>query len=131
MEAIKDKLSVKTEVGGYARYEKDYYFSVVLNDQVPGNPWIISTLWVAEWEIAKAQTLSELAEAYEILHWAYKQTMESGVLPEQLNPLTGDPLSVAPLTWSHSTFVMTVNKYVEKYNELQRIESEAQCLLMS
>lgn len=120
MEAIKEKLEVKTEVGGYARYEEDYYFRVSNDfERVPGNPWIICTLWIAEWEIAKAKTLSELVEPYEKLWWAYKQSMESGVLPEQLNPETGDPLSVAPLTWSHSTFVLTVIKYAEKYLQLQ------------
>lgn len=124
MEVIKDKLSVKTEIGGYARYENDYYFSTLLNDQIPGNPWIICTLWIAEWEIAKANTLSELTEAYNLLQWTCMQTMESGVLPEQVNPLTGDPLSVAPLTWSHSTYVMTVNKYIKKYLELLNAESD-------
>jgi GH15 family glucan-1,4-alpha-glucosidase len=120
MEAIKAILSVKTEVGGYARYEADYYFSVS-NDygRIPGNPWIICTLWVAEWEIARAKTLEDLAEPFNLLCWTYKQAMESGVLPEQLNPLTGEPLSVAPLTWSHSTFVLTVTKYTEKYKQIQ------------
>jgi GH15 family glucan-1,4-alpha-glucosidase len=125
MEAIKEKLRVNTKVGGYSRYEGDYYFSVTTEfEKIPGNPWIICTLWVAEWEIAKAKTLSDLLEPFDLLCWTYKQAMESGVLPEQLNPLTGEPLSVAPLTWSHSTFVLTVTKYVEKYHQLQK-EMEA------
>jgi len=40
------------------------------------------------------------------------------VLAEQLNPLTGEPLSVAPLTWSHATFVETVLDFVEKEKEI-------------
>jgi hypothetical protein len=34
------------------------------------------------------------------------------VLPEQLNPYDGSPLSVAPLTWSHAQFVSAVRAYV-------------------
>jgi len=124
MQAIKERLLIKTEIRGYARYENDYYFSALLNDQIPGNPWIICTLWVAEWEIAKAKTLTELTEAYDLLQWTYQQTMESGVLPEQVHPVTGHSLSVAPLTWSHSTYVLTVNKYLAKYLELQKVESD-------
>jgi len=46
--------------------------------------------------------------------------MESGVLSEQLDPYTGEPVSVAPLTWSHATFVATVLRYVDKANELKQ-----------
>ena len=44
--------------------------------------------------------------------------LPSGVLAEQLNPLTGEPVSVGPLTWSHSTFVATVANYLKKLREL-------------
>ncbi|MDF2661136.1 MAG: glycoside hydrolase family 15 protein, partial [Paenibacillus sp.] len=43
---------------------------------------------------------------------------ETGVLPEQLDPFDGSPLSVAPLTWSHATFVLAVVKYTNKVKEL-------------
>jgi len=42
------------------------------------------------------------------------------MLPEQLNPYDGTPLSVAPLTWSHATLVQSVCKYAEKYQKLSR-----------
>ena len=127
MEAIQEKLRVKTEIGGYARYEGDYYFRFSDNmDQVPGNPWIISTLWVAEWEIAKAATVEDLKGAFDKLSWVCKYALESGILAEQLHPLTGAPVSVAPLTWSHSTFVLTVTKYAEKYRELKQVSEELQ-----
>jgi hypothetical protein len=50
--------------------------------------------------------------------------MESGVLPEQLDPFSGEPVSVAPLTWSHATFVLTVEKYMAKFTELREREQE-------
>jgi GH15 family glucan-1,4-alpha-glucosidase len=36
------------------------------------------------------------------------------LLAEQLDPITREHVSVSPLTWSHSTFVATVSKYLEK-----------------
>jgi GH15 family glucan-1,4-alpha-glucosidase len=45
MSALQEKLLLKTEIGGMARYENDYYHRVTR--QVPGNPWFICTLWLA------------------------------------------------------------------------------------
>ena len=41
-------------------------------------------------------------------------TVASGVLAEQLDPLTGAPVSVSPLTWSHSTFIAAALHYNSK-----------------
>ena len=44
MEAVRDHLWVKTDVGGVARYENDNYYKVSDDlDNVPGNPWYICT----------------------------------------------------------------------------------------
>ncbi|MBU6146096.1 MAG: glycoside hydrolase family 15 protein [Paenibacillaceae bacterium] len=119
MEAIKRGLSVKTSVGGIARYEQDYYFQKSTDwHTVPGNPWIICTLWVAEYEIAIAKTIADLEKPKQTLHWVAQHALSSGVLSEQLDPFDGSPISVAPLTWSHATYVLTVTKYVEKYESL-------------
>jgi len=115
MEAIRQGLWVQTPVGGYARYRGDQYFRKSADvERIPGNPWIICTLWMAEWEIAKAASKEELTQPLQRLQWVCRHALESGVLPEQLDPFTGDPVSVAPLTWSHATFVSTVLKYLEK-----------------
>lgn len=119
MEAIKNGLSVKTDIGGVSRYTNDYYFQQSGEiDKVPGNPWIICTLWVAEYEIESAKTLEDLKKPQRTLEWVTRHALQSGLLPEQLNPYNGDPLSVAPLTWSHATFVHSVCKYAEKYKKL-------------
>ncbi|TRY25639.1 glycoside hydrolase family 15 protein [Brevibacillus sp. LEMMJ03] len=123
MEAVKHSLRVDTPVGGIARYQGDPYFRKAHDTaRVPGNPWIICTLWVADWEIEKARSLEELGEARERLAWVVRHAMESGVLSEQLDPYTGEPVSVAPLTWSHATFVATVLRYVDKANEIRQRE---------
>ncbi|OXM16778.1 glycoside hydrolase family 15 [Paenibacillus herberti] len=119
MESIRDGLAVRTHVGGIARYTNDYYFQQSGEiDKVPGNPWIICTLWVANYEIDSARTLADLEAPRRTLEWVVSQALESGLLPEQLNPYDGTPLSVAPLTWSHATFVQSVSKYAAKYKEL-------------
>lgn len=125
MKAIEEGLWVKTRVGGLARYTDDYYFQKTKEiDQVPGNPWIICTLWLAQWYIAKAAETENLTRALELLQWAERWSLPTGLLPEQLHPLNGEPVSVTPLTWSHATVVATVCSYVKKYQELTEISCQ-------
>jgi len=119
MQAVADRLWVKTDVGGVARYENDRYHQVSQDTQrVPGNPWFICTLWLAQWHIAKAQTAADLEPALDLLQWAADHALPSGVMAEQVNPYTNAPLSVSPLTWSHATLVMTVLEYLARQAEL-------------
>ena len=67
---------------------------------------------------AKNKDVLTSEEVEKILNWTVGHMNKAGLLPEQLNPFTGEHLSVAPLTWSHSTFVNTVLKYDEKMKEL-------------
>ena len=116
MRAVADKLWVKTDIGGVARYENDEYFRVSKN--VAGNPWFICTLWLARWHIARASRLDQLNEGLDLLFWATKHAQSSGVMGEQIDPNTGAPLSVSPLFWSHAEFVTAVCEYSNRYNEL-------------
>ena len=115
MRAVRGGLWVNTGVGGLARYTGDYYFRRSQDlERVPGNPWFICTLWLAQWYIGAAKSLPDLEEARALLEWAAAHSTESGVLSEQIHPYTGEPLSVAPLTWSHATFVQAVVEYLQK-----------------
>ena len=119
MQAIRERLWVKTPVGGVARYEKDDYHRVSEDTQnVPGNPWFICTLWLARWHIATAQTLEDLQPALDMLDWAQSHALTSGVMAEQVNPYTNEPLSVSPLTWSHAEFVKAVSEYVGRQTRI-------------
>ncbi len=119
MEAIQENLWCKTEIGGLARYERDPYYQIAQDlEKVPGNPWFLSTMWIAQWQIACAQTTEELNKPMEILRWVADHAYPSGVLAEQLHPYTGDPLSVSPLTWSHATFVTTVCQWENRFRLL-------------
>ncbi len=113
---VKSRLFCDTPIGGYARYEGDYYHRVT--DAVPGNPWFITTLWLAEYYIARANNTQDLKPAIDIFNWVSQHALSTGALPEQLHPYTGDPLSVTPLTWSHAGFVIAINKYLEKLDNL-------------
>ena len=119
MKAIKFDLSPDTEIGGIARYKGDFYHNVTEDfERVPGNPWIICTLWMAQHLISEAENEDELEEAKEYMHWTCENSLSTGLLPEQVDPFTGEGKSVAPLTWSHTTFIETALMYSEKKKEL-------------
>lgn len=108
MKRLEHELTVKTPVGGIARYINDYYQSVTPpTKDIPGNPWIITTLWFTQWRIALAKNKEDLRKPAADLLWAASKATSAGILPEQLHPLTGAPLSVAPLTWSHAVYLET------------------------
>src|SRR5207247_5648075 len=67
MRAVRGKLWVQTEVGGVARYQSDAYQRTVESDAVPGNPWLICTLWLAAHDIARATSVAELHSALELV----------------------------------------------------------------
>ena len=77
------------------RYENDRY-QQVSPTLVGGNPWFICSLWLADYLTEKAAEEKELAGALEIMKWVSDHALPSGVLAEQINPLTGEPLSVSP-----------------------------------
>ncbi|WP_370574922.1 glycoside hydrolase family 15 protein [Methanomethylovorans sp.] len=112
---LENKLWINPK-GGLARYENDHYHRQT--DAVQGNPWIICTLWLARWYIAKAKDSGGLERPLELIRWVANCTLETGIMPEQVHPFTEESLSVAPLTWSHAEFVDTVTKYIEKQNML-------------
>lgn len=116
MSALKKKLWIDTNVGGMARYDGDTYHRT--NDDLPGNPWFVCTMWYADYIAEKAKNEEELREAIEILEWVTDHALPSGVLAEQVHPFTGKPLSVSPLTWSHATFVSSVQRILRRMADM-------------
>ncbi len=119
MEALVDRLWIKTDIGGLARYEQDEYYRA--SRDVPGNPWFIATLWLARWYMAKAKSLDGLKKGLDLLLWVTKHSSLSRMLAEQINPNTGIPISVSPLVWSHAEFIIAVRAYIDKYQELSQM----------
>lgn len=106
------------EGGGLCRYENDSYYQTRKDDV--GNPWFITTLWLAQYQIALAKEKRDLENPMKIMEWVASHALSSGVLAEQINPQTNEPLSISPLTWSHGAFVTVVQEYLSKLLEIEK-----------
>lgn len=82
VKVIVDRLWVKP-IGGIARYEGDYYQRVPGDySGIPGNPWIITTLWVTQYYMAKG----DCYRAREFISWVNRVRTSTNLLPEQVDP---------------------------------------------
>lgn len=89
-------------IGGIARYQGDQYFRPWrLDPGIPGNPWIVTTCWLAEW----SHLAGDVKTARSLQRWAVRQATATGMLAEQMDAYTGKPLSVVPLAWSHAAIL--------------------------
>ncbi len=118
LKIIKDKLMCQTKLSGVSRFENDQYYRA--SKDIPGNPWFITTLWFAQYQISISKSKEELQKAKEWLSWVFKNALPSGVLSEQVDPFTGAQLSASPLSWSHAEFVITVLEYIKKMESLNK-----------
>ncbi|URN95217.1 MAG: glycoside hydrolase family 15 protein [Candidatus Pristimantibacillus lignocellulolyticus] len=91
-----EKLLTVEGVGGIKRYEDDNY--------IGGNPWILTTLWLAHYRFANG----EVSSARQLMQWTLDHRTETGLLPEQVDKNTGETAWVVPLTWSHAMFILAV-----------------------
>ncbi|MBS3132104.1 glycoside hydrolase family 15 protein [Candidatus Woesearchaeota archaeon] len=120
MEAVEQALWVNTDIGGFARYEKDRYHKVSHGfDKVPGNPWFVCAAWMGKYYVRKAKSREELKKAMGMIVWIMEHSLSTGIMPEQIDPFTGEALSVSPLTWSHAEFIDLVMEYLKRQKELQ------------
>jgi GH15 family glucan-1,4-alpha-glucosidase len=114
---VLDRLSVGEESKGFVRYEGDGYYR--MQDAASPNPWVVTTLWIAQYYLRTAKKLTDLKRPLELLSWTVSHAAGSGMLAEQMHPRTRVHLSTAPLVWSHAEYVLTVDAYLEKYRSLQ------------
>lgn len=101
-QAIEQKLLDIGPSGGAPRFEGDGYFFDA-EAQYQGNPWIVTTLWMAQYYLRTRQI--DKADYY--LTWARNQASQSGIFAEQVHPVSSAPISVAPLVWSHAEYINT------------------------
>lgn len=101
-EHVKNRLYNTSPIGGVIRYPGDGYF--LGKGQYPGNPWIVCTLWLAQYMLAAGQT----EEAQALTAWSRDRAVHSGIMSEQFDPENGSPLSVSPLVWSHAEYINMV-----------------------
>ena len=95
-------MTLRTYTGGYLRYEGDNYIN--------GNPWVVSTLWLANYYLDKGQK----KEAKKCLEFAVKTATPHGFLAEQIDNTTLTPAWVIGLGWSHAMFVITLERLLGK-----------------
>lgn len=102
LEQIESILLDISPSGGTGRYENDNYF--VSDPPYMGNPWFVTTLWMAQYY---AQTGNkDRAEKY--IDWTLRNTLNSGLLSEQINPENSKIVGVTPLVWSHAELINTI-----------------------
>ena len=120
MVAIGAELGNRAAAAGVARYSNDYYFQVEHDLALaPGNPWFICTMWMGQWYAAVARGAADLDPVRATIQWVLDHQMPGGVLSEQVDPHTGAPLSVSPLTWSQAEFVVTVDDFLKASRSLR------------
>ena len=113
---VRKRLTVRSEIGGLARYENDWSWR--LAEEHTGNPWVISTMWMAQLKILQANSTKDLKGPLDTIRWARRLSGSTGVLAEQYHPNTGAPLSVSPLTWSHAELLRTAAMWSSRKLEL-------------
>ena len=94
------------EKPGLPRYENDAYRRE--SEGITGNWWYITTLWHAQYAIETGSL--EIALPY--LQWIIDHTMSTGMMGEQIDPVTDTVVSPAPLTWSHAEYISTLIDYL-------------------
>lgn len=87
---------------GLPRYENDPYRRE--SDMILGNNWFITTLWYAQYGLARG----DKDGALRILDWAQNHAMSTGVMSEQVDPTTDTIVAPAPLTWTHAEYLSTL-----------------------
>ncbi len=93
---------------GLPRYENDGYRRS--HDGAPSNQWHITTLWYSQYCIETGDWES----ANRLLDWVVDHRSKSNTLSEQVDPQSGQSVSVEPLVWSHAEFVTTMLDKITK-----------------
>ncbi|MFI5212846.1 MAG: glycoside hydrolase family 15 protein [Candidatus Saccharimonadales bacterium] len=98
---VEQRILNTSPIGGVIRYENDNYF---LTKNYKGNPWAVSTLWLAQYYAGTGA----MGKAQDLLQWTLDRELPSGTLSEQYDPENGELLSVVPLVWSHAEMINTL-----------------------
>lgn len=108
IETVKQLFGINDGALGLPRYENDDYRRV--SPGITGNYWFITSFWLAQYYIESG----EKGKALEILDWAKSHSLNSGVMGEQLDPVTNEIISPAPLTWTHAEYIATLLDMIVK-----------------
>lgn len=112
IETIKHIFGINNGAIGLPRCENDDYRRV--SSDINGNLWFITSLWLAQYYLDNDKT----DEAYKIIRWTRDSALETGIMAEQIDPITNQIVSPAPLTWTHAEYLATLLDTIQvKKNE--------------
>lgn len=102
IETIKERFGVNQGAIGLPRYENDDYRRA--NPSITGNSWFICSMWLAQYEADRGSK----EKAFEILDWVKSHAMSTGMMSEQIDPITDQNIAPSPLTWTQAEYVSTL-----------------------
>lgn len=102
LKAVEKRILNRSPIGGVIRYEYDGYYQS--KNQYPGNPWVVTTLWLAQ--VYSALGIDDKAK--ELLEWSINRELPTGIISEQFDPENGSSLGVTPLVWSHAQLINAI-----------------------
>jgi GH15 family glucan-1,4-alpha-glucosidase len=102
VQTIVDTFGHSRERHGLPRYENDDYRRA--RSDITGNWWFITSLWLAQYYLEQDRR----EDAFAIIDWVESCSLATGMISEQIDPVTGEILSPAPLTWSQAEYVSTL-----------------------
>lgn len=102
VETMKEVFGINSGALGLPRYENDYYRRV--SDTITGNYWFITSLWLAQYELEQSRPES----AMKIIDWTQSYALSTGMMAEQINPITMEVISPAPLAWTQAEYISTL-----------------------
>ncbi len=102
IETTKEVFGINNGAMGLPRYENDDYRRT--NNSITGNLWFITSMWLAQYYIET----NEQPKAMEILDWVKSRTLSTGMMSEQINPVSQEIISPAPLSWTHAEYITTL-----------------------
>lgn len=105
---MRDTFVLIDDEPGIPRQENDAYRRS--DPTITGNWWHITTLWHAQYMIDQGDEES----ARNVLDWVTSHALRTGVLAEQVDPLSDQSVAPAPLTWSHAEYLSTLLDLLEK-----------------
>src|SRR5680860_293250 len=108
IEAIEQVFGINDGEFSLPRYENDNYRRT--SSSITGNRWFVTSFWLAQYYIDSGNTEKALG----ILEWAKSHAMSTGVMSEQVDPITNEVISPAPLTWTHAEYVATLLDMIAK-----------------
>lgn len=95
-------MTLRTYTGAYTRFERDQYME--------GNPWTVTTLWMANYYIEAG----EKTKAKECFDLITKTCANHGFLAEQINNEKMGPAWAIGLGWAHAMYIIVLKKLIEK-----------------